>query len=98
MLPVAHLRQASQVDLVSYERLGEVGMPSSVWRLLLDCQRTLVVAVAITPLVLVSLASLPALLFLPFSATGAPRAVAITRQFAAWTTAILHGTSRSTGG
>jgi hypothetical protein len=72
-------------------------MPSPILRMLLGSQRTLVVALAITPLLLVALASLPALLFLPFSATGASRAAAITRQFVAWTTAILHGSSRGTG-
>jgi hypothetical protein len=70
-------------------------MPSSILRLLLGFHRTLVVALAITPLILASLASLPALVVLPFSATGAPRAAAITRQFVAWTTAILHGAGRS---
>ncbi|MEU7027840.1 hypothetical protein AB0A60_14260 [Streptomyces sp. NPDC046275] len=52
-------------------------------------QRALVVLVSTVPLLLVTLAFLPALLVLPFRRDRAAHAQAMVRQLAAWTRALL---------
>ncbi|MCB8905832.1 MULTISPECIES: hypothetical protein [unclassified Streptomyces] len=52
-------------------------------------QRALIVLVAILPLLLVTLAFLPALLVLPFRRERAAHADAMVRQLSAWTRVLL---------
>ncbi|MFC8012795.1 hypothetical protein [Streptomyces cinereoruber] len=52
-------------------------------------QRALIVLVATVPLLLVTLASLPALLVLPFRRERAAHAQAMVRQLSAWTRVLL---------
>ncbi|MER5706320.1 MULTISPECIES: hypothetical protein [Streptomyces] len=52
-------------------------------------QRALIVLVATLPLLLVTLAFVPALLVLPFRRERAAHAQAMVRQLSAWTRALL---------
>ncbi|WP_318212078.1 MULTISPECIES: hypothetical protein [unclassified Streptomyces] len=52
-------------------------------------QRALIVLVAILPLLLVTLAFVPALLVLPFRRERAAHADAMVRQLSAWTRVLL---------
>jgi hypothetical protein len=52
-------------------------------------QRAIIVIVAVIPLVVVTLASTPALLVLPFLPGHSARAQAITRQLTSWTRTLL---------
>ncbi|MES9810095.1 MULTISPECIES: hypothetical protein [Streptomyces] len=52
-------------------------------------QRALIVLVATVPLLLVTLAFLPALLVLPFRRERAAHAQAMVRQLSAWTRVLL---------
>ncbi|MFE0777162.1 hypothetical protein [Streptomyces sp. NPDC058861] len=52
-------------------------------------QRALIVLVATVPLLLVTLALLPALLVLPFRRERAAHAQAMVRQLSAWTRVLL---------
>ncbi|MFD7906975.1 hypothetical protein ACFV4F_32550 [Kitasatospora sp. NPDC059722] len=60
------------------------GIPSAV----------LVTALLVLPLLLVTLASLPALLVLPFLPRGAARADRLVRQLSCWTGRLMPAPSR----
>lgn len=55
--------------------------------------RVLIVGLALVPVVIVTLSSVPALLVLPFSRRRSAHATAIVRQLTAWTRGLL-ATSR----
>ncbi|MCZ0981682.1 hypothetical protein O1L60_29800 [Streptomyces diastatochromogenes] len=59
-------------------------------RTLRRAQRALIVLVAILPLLLVTLAFVPALLVLPFRRERAGHAHAMVRQLSAWTGTLLR--------
>lgn len=48
-------------------------------------QRVLLVALSLVPVIMVTVASLPALAILPFTADGARRSSDVLRQLASWT-------------
>ncbi|MEV7416297.1 dTMP kinase [Streptomyces sp. NPDC089919] len=53
--------------------------------------RVLIVGLALLPVLIVTAASVPALLVLPFSRRRSAQAAAIVRQLTAWTRALLAG-------
>ncbi|MFJ7159057.1 hypothetical protein ACIQUQ_29495 [Streptomyces sp. NPDC101118] len=53
--------------------------------------RVLIVALALVPVVIVTLASVPALAVLPFSRRRAAQAAGIVRQLGGWTRSLLLG-------
>ncbi len=58
-------------------------------RHLAACQRTLIVALALVPLVMVITVCLPALALLPVLPQGTARSSALITLFRAWTEAVL---------
>ncbi|GAA2596907.1 hypothetical protein ACWCO0_17995 [Streptomyces tubercidicus] len=52
-------------------------------------QRVFVIAFALLPVLIVTLASVPALIILPFLRSRSAHALTMTRQLAAWTRALL---------
>ncbi|WP_158939455.1 hypothetical protein [Streptomyces sp. NRRL S-87] len=53
--------------------------------------RVLVVGLVLVPVVIVTVASVPALVVLPFSRRRSAQAAGIVRQLVAWTRALLDG-------
>ncbi|WP_327064278.1 dTMP kinase [Kitasatospora sp. NBC_01250] len=60
-------------------------MYHALTRHLAACQRTVLVALALCPMILVTMAVVPALMVLPFLANGHQRATEIIFQLRRWT-------------
>ncbi|WP_176741503.1 hypothetical protein [Streptomyces sp. LUP30] len=54
-------------------------------------QRVAIVLILLLPFLVVTLACVPALLFLPFSQAGSDRAALLVGRFVGWTRVLLHG-------
>jgi hypothetical protein len=65
-------------------------MHPTLTRHLVTCQRSLLVALTLCPIVLVTVALMPALVVLPFLPNGHQRAYKIILQLRAWTRATLE--------
>ncbi|MFJ8475895.1 hypothetical protein [Kitasatospora sp. NPDC094011] len=66
-------------------------MITATVRQLAACQRTLIVALGLVPLVMVIAVCLPALVLLPVLPGGAARCSVLIGQFRSWTVAVLTG-------
>ncbi|RKT09564.1 hypothetical protein BX285_6659 [Streptomyces sp. 1114.5] len=64
-------------------------MITAIARQLVACQRTLIVALALIPLILALTASLPALALLPALPHGTARSAALITHFRRWTETVL---------
>ncbi|MFE7442191.1 dTMP kinase [Streptomyces chartreusis] len=60
-------------------------------RYLAAVQRVAIVLILLLPFLIVTLACVPALLFLPFSQAGSDRAVQLVGRLVAWTRVLLSG-------
>jgi hypothetical protein len=61
-------------------------------RHLMAIQRVALVLILLLPLLVVTVASVPALAILPFTRTGSERVVKLIERLVTWTRALLHGT------